>query len=407
MRSRSPWLHVVPSRTRPGSVSRDGPSLDSVSTDHKSPVNAEEWVLVYFQKSPRAGRRGVCLHGRGRVVWVTRYTYPDRVPIDVWEPPMPRVPDFLLNCVVYLYCSEQDAKDGSLYGGTGFLLGIPSESVPPFVHLYVVTNRHLVEGGACVLRANQRDGSTTILNLSAGWVFHPHGDDLAVHSIALHPGERHSIAIIMTNYLLTQEFMNEQDVGVGDETILAGRFVRHDGRMMNRPALRFGHIAMMPDPKDGVLVDIAGRDYYQEAFLVEGRTICGYSGSPVFWCRQHDADRSHVWPEYDLRLLGVHSHYLTVPEGSYAVAHGQSRTRTVEVPSGMMVVIPVWRLSEMLNDPALVAGRDEENRRWAKEKARWRGLFSRASQGLPPATRRDRRRRPPSRASRGALVLLC
>jgi hypothetical protein len=283
---------------------------------------------------------------------------------------MPRVPDFVLNCVVYLYCSEDDAKDGSTYGGTGFLLGVPSEMAKPFVHLYVVTNRHLVEGGARVLRANRTDGTTTILNLADGWVFHPAGDDLAVHAISLHPGEKHQISIIMAGYALTEEFVEQEDVGVGDETILAGRFVRHDGRLMNRPALRFGHIAMMPDPNDGVLIEIGDQEYSQEAFLVEGRTVCGYSGSPVFWCRQHDADRSHVWPEYDLRLLGVHSHYLTVPEGSYTTGRRQRRKRTAEVPSGMMVVIPVWRLAAMLGHPLLVKGRKAEDNRWVKEKER-------------------------------------
>jgi hypothetical protein len=49
---------------------------------------------------------------------------------------MPRIPDGFLDCVVYLYRSEDEAKEGSGIGGSGFLAGIISDDVPkPFWYL--------------------------------------------------------------------------------------------------------------------------------------------------------------------------------------------------------------------------------------------------------------------------------
>ena len=67
----------------------------------------------------------------------------------------------LLNCAVYLYPSKEDAEDGKNAGGSGFLVSIPAR-VEPWVHLYVVTNKHVVEDGrSTVLRLNTRDGQFT------------------------------------------------------------------------------------------------------------------------------------------------------------------------------------------------------------------------------------------------------
>ncbi len=58
---------------------------------------------------------------------------------------MPRVPDLMLNCAVYLYPDVSHAQEGDQAGGTGFLLSIPSERVPPLHHVYAITNRHVIE----------------------------------------------------------------------------------------------------------------------------------------------------------------------------------------------------------------------------------------------------------------------
>src|SRR3954451_5645650 len=53
----------------------------------------------------------MCAAGR----WVTRYSGRG-FPYQVWEAPVPRIPDHLLECVCYLYPSEAAAIDGEKMG---------------------------------------------------------------------------------------------------------------------------------------------------------------------------------------------------------------------------------------------------------------------------------------------------
>jgi hypothetical protein len=52
--------------------------------------------------------------------------------------------------------------------------------------------------------------------------------------------------------------------------------VNHEGKQRNLPSARFGNIAQMP----GEPIEFDGLS--QESFLVEARSVAGYSGSPVF-----------------------------------------------------------------------------------------------------------------------------
>src|SRR5690349_16217809 len=83
-----------------------------------------------------------------------------------WEPlGMPRLPPKTLDCVCYLYNSEHDAHAGREFGGTGFLVAMPSERWPDRIeYRYVVTNWHVAcQKGSSVIRINTLDGGTDIL----------------------------------------------------------------------------------------------------------------------------------------------------------------------------------------------------------------------------------------------------
>lgn len=60
---------------------------------------------------------------------------------------------------------------------------------------------------------------------------------------------------------------------------VVGRFVNAEGRQKNLPTLRFGNIAQSPQEK--IKQDRVFGSFEQESYLVEARTISGYSGSPV------------------------------------------------------------------------------------------------------------------------------
>jgi len=102
-------------------------------------------------------------------------------------------------------------------------------------------------------------------------------------------------------------------VGAGDDTFMVGRFINHAGKQRNTPSIRFGNIAMLPFEK--VKLDNAANHYEQEAFLVETRSISGFSGSPVFVYqpiytmtqipRAHEFAISEHDPMGELYLLGI------------------------------------------------------------------------------------------------------
>ena len=117
-----------------------------------------------------------------------------------------------------------------------------------------------------------KDGKHFIMSVDErAWTFHPSGDDLAVCLISF-DWQSMRFNFVPRSLLLDKETCTRFNFGSGDETFVIGRFINHEGKQQNLPTARFGCIAQMPiEPVDG-----------QESFLVETRSIGGYSGSPVF-----------------------------------------------------------------------------------------------------------------------------
>ena len=126
------------------------------------------------EQQERGGRHVLRHSARGFPYWV-------------WEPAVPRIRDEYLDCAIYLYRSKHEALEGIGIGGSGFLLSVPAERLPPPQgFIYAVTNRHVVP-----------------------------------------PPQR----------------------GDRSDVFLVGRFINHEGQQRNAPTLRFGLIAQMPgDP---------------------------------------------------------------------------------------------------------------------------------------------------------------
>jgi hypothetical protein len=193
---------------------------------------------------------------------------------------MPNIPQHYLDCTIYLYQCVEAAERGENSGGSGCLISVASDSDLDFPeHLYAVTNKHVARGGFPVVRLNTVDGKTTILELSQDdWIAHPEGDDLAVLPLALSPETEHEYFPISSYRFLNRESIGAfGGFGAGDDTFMVGRFITHAGKQRNTPSLRFGSIAMLPFDK----VKLEG--HMQEAFLVETRSMSGYSGSPVLF----------------------------------------------------------------------------------------------------------------------------
>ena len=166
--------------------------------------------------------------------------------------------------------------------------------------------------------------------------------------------------MVPSKVVLTEEMSRTYAVGPGDETIMIGRLIAHDGRVRNSPSVRFGNISMMPDEPfrhDGRI---------QRSFIVESRSIPGYSGSPVFvhipsdsWRPGPDGKLGQagvLYGEAPVLLLGIdcgHVHK-NVPVKD---AHGKDTEYRVLENTGMMVVVPAWRLWDVINSREFLAQR--------------------------------------------------
>jgi hypothetical protein len=136
---------------------------------------------------------------------------------------MPRISDEILNCSVFLYESEKAAKDGDRAGGSGFLVHVASAH-PPLVHPYVVTNKHVLDGGCNVLRLNTKDGASQALCTSPdSWTCHP-TDDVAALQIDCDL-DRFQWTSLGVDGFVTEDIYSDYNLGPGDEVFMIGRLV--------------------------------------------------------------------------------------------------------------------------------------------------------------------------------------
>jgi hypothetical protein len=302
---------------------------------------------------------------------------------------MPRIENQFLDVVFYLYPSQDAAEVGEAIGGTGFLVFRPSDELAGKGYVYAVTNRHVVRDCASpIVRLNTKEGVKRVLPLTGEhWWDHPTDDLSVAHLGGINP-EIYQYSVVKTSSFLTEKIIDEEDIGPGDEVFMAGRFVNHEGKQRNLPLLRFGNISMMP--YEPILDD---RGYEQESYLVEVRSLAGFSGSPVFvyipsfTIRPKDLDKLNQGQpvftgdtQISMRgpwLLGVHNCDLPFREPVkqlFKLTNGSVETLDTEYVaysnSGQMTVIPSWRLLDFIdNDERFVMARKETDEKFSKQKA--------------------------------------
>jgi hypothetical protein len=283
---------------------------------------------------------------------------------------VPKIPSNVLDCVFYLYRDRQSAERGEHFGGTGFLVGeLGGDPTRWFV--YGVTNWHVaVRDGFSVMRMNIRGGGSDIIEFNPeDWRFSPKADDVCISPLL--ELRQHKVAVISRNDFATTARVRNKRVGVGDDVVMIGRFVDHDGGATNIPAARFGNISVMPTPVEQATG--ATRDTY----LIDMHSRTGYSGSPVFVYRTPGNNMDLISgpflpsPEQALRkffedgffmLLGIH--WGQFPEEWKIAEKRSEEARSLMVEgavvtglSGMTCVVPADRVLELMDHPELTAQR--------------------------------------------------
>jgi len=294
---------------------------------------------------------------------VTRYStrghaYQERVML------MPRIPDGALEGIVYLYPSVSDAESDSRLGGSAFLVMVASAVIPGKGILYAVTNAHGIESGNTVVRLNTKDGKTDTFDFTEmNWLLHPDKDDVAICAMPQLDTDLHIYKEITPGMLLKRHEIDAFRVGPGDDVFVVGRFINSQGKVRNIPSVRFGNIAQMPhEPIEQKRVF---GEFQQESFLVEARSISGFSGSPVFLIlhaassRQEPGFRLHT----DVfRLLGIQWGYIQDWESVRDSTGKRVDTGLqVRLNTGMMGVVPAWKLGDLFrSDPLMEHKRKTE-----------------------------------------------
>jgi hypothetical protein len=276
---------------------------------------------------------------------------------------MPRIDDVLLDSVVYVYPSVAEAKLGTNYGGAGFLVAI--ELDPPFGFVYVVTNKHVIQDDSTVVRVNTRDGKTDQFPFTRDdWEMHPTAD-LAVAQIMNLDREFHHTCQL--SHILTKDICDKLQIGAGDDVYMLGRFVSHDGEQRNQPFVQSGIISLMPTDVVTAVDDDNTPTELQELFLVEMRSLSGCSGSPVlfqFPLTVSTSPRLTAENENLLRqrwLLGIdRGHFKTHEEVKLdtlqrGIDRYEPTNYVAESNAGQMMVVPAWKLLELLDHPRFLS----------------------------------------------------
>jgi hypothetical protein len=280
-----------------------------------------------------------------------------------------RIPDHLLKSVGFV--SRYNANVGEeaelRFGGTAFIVGVRMEGNNGLAHL--VTAKHVaeaIEPQEAVIAMNGKDGAPLFLRTGeARWFYHPtekDSVDVAVIQFGSMRFEDYDITWIPEDIFATDKRIAEFDIGLGDELVIVGLFTRFSGSTHLIPLVRTGNIAMMPKDKLPEGGSFGGMD----AYLAEGRSIGGLSGSPVFV--RNTVNMPVQTATGTLTISGLGSlHLLGLMHGHWEVPVSFSNLEQAEaVNMGVSIIVPAKKILETLYHPELVALRKE---RWGKNKS--------------------------------------
>lgn len=272
-----------------------------------------------------------------------------------------QVPDYMRKCVAFV---GYPTKGGFALAGTVFFVGIRiSETL---FATYAVTARHVIEELTkrsidpinVHFRVNLKAGGSAVAPISLGeWSYHSTENcDVAVTSVSIADELDHKFLDVET--FATQDVISKEAISLGDELFLVGLFSKHSGNARNIPILRVANIAAMPEEK--VQTSMGNMD----AYLIEARSIGGISGSPVFVHLngvRKVGNEHRVIADSKFYLLGLMHGHWDVPATTQELP-GPDALGAEKINTGIAVVIPAQKISDILMQPDFVSARERMHR---------------------------------------------
>lgn len=282
------------------------------------------------------------------------------------------IPQEVLECVGFIYCKVNRKPEPA---GTVFFVNIRDKDTPTYGWPYAVTARHILnnikkvsDDGKVHFRLNTKGGKIKFIETDLKhWKFHPTDPSVDVAVLPWAPPFRDfdvkviqsdtfalgKVSYIKDHGVLAPEHRANVEIGVGEDVFITGLFIERLGTNRNIPIVRVGNIAAMAgEPIQTPFGEVV-------VHLIEARSTGGLSGSPVF---------VNLGP---IRKVGDHIFYTTSGGDAFylfGLIHGhwderKQIIRTIQkedVNMGIAMVVPMAKILEVLNQPALVELRQRE-----------------------------------------------
>lgn len=282
-----------------------------------------------------------------------------------------RLPDQVLHTVCFI--AKSAAKDS--YRATGFLASVAGAHGNAY--LYLVTAKHVATSLATepfIVGFNSKQNTKGRFEVNYDpavphrWWDHPtepNAVDVAVFPFA--PAEYDLLNVEWIHYpnmFATPEIIASQGIGIGDEIAVIGLFTRFSGEKKHFPIARIGNLAMLPNER----IPLEGFDP-MEAYLAEGRSIGGLSGSPVF-VRQTVNTSVADSKGKQVPFAGTGQiYFLGLIHGHWNLPVSLEKSSAAEaVNMGISIVVPAHKIAEVLNHPELVEQRKQQDDLLAKDR---------------------------------------
>lgn len=244
--------------------------------------------------------------------------------------------------------------DGTMrMAGSAFFLGEDNKEGKAR-NTFLVTARHVIEGirrlniAEVFIRANTTAGESDWIQCQGNdWLFHPHDPSADIALLRTGIPAQLDHLVFPHSMCATDEVLQKNAVGLGDEVFVVGLFRHHHGNRRNIPIVRVGNLAAMAEEK------VQTKDFgLVEVYLIEARSIGGLSGSPVFLnlgvVRYIDGVVKHAQGGPMIFLLGlIHGHY-DVPASAVdgCQPDGPDPRSTERINTGIAIVVPMHKIFE-------------------------------------------------------------